>query len=799
LKASRSYQSITFVDAAGREAVKVDWSGRVRKLRSVEDQPLFARLRAVGSQGSIDIEGPFTDQYGNILFSTGIYKTDQDIGKFGGAVIIDYNLEEFFNYAGRIKIFGKNPIWLFAPDGSVLKRQAGDQSGFDPRGYFAKGFQRDPLLTRVDDGMLVYQDLSIIPDRPLLRLAISIPSSLLLRDMRSVLRFFFLVFAASIVLISVIAYYLARYLSTPIIELAAAASRIARGERSAQVRVKATGEVQMLVDSFNRMAEDLEKTTVSRDYVDNIINNMVDTLIVASPDGRIIRVNAAACVLLKYDEEELVGRPLDLVIVHAPGTGENLVDELMKETIYSGEMFYRVKDGGRVPVLFSSSVMFDTQQKLAGIVCVAQDITERKRAEAQLKGYSEELAEINEELKTFAYIVSHDLRAPLVNIKGFSDELLYSIEEIKPVLEKHLVDIEEGQRRKYNLILEKDIPEALKFIGSSVRRMDNLINAILKLSRAGLRKLNPEPLQTEEFVQTILHTLAHQIDTRRITVTLGRLPDLVADRIAVEQIFGNLLDNAVKYLEPGRPGRITISADCGSEEVVFRIRDNGRGMSKEDIPKAFEIFRRVGARMLRRRHGPCLCEDPHPPPRRAHLVRVRARRRDDLQLFASPVRRATRRAAASGREAMSVRENQAAVLLVEDDPGHALLIEKNLRRAGLASSIVVLDDGGKAADYLLKQGDYALSGHLLPPFVLLDLDLPVLNGLQVLKLMKSDERTKRIPVIVLTSRDNPREIAQCYELGCNLYVTKPVEYDRFSDAIQRLGTFLSIVKTPEKE
>lgn len=148
---------------------------------------------------------------------------------------------------------------------------------------------------------------------------------------------------------------------------------------------------------------------------------------------------------------------------------------------------------------------------------------------------------------------------------------------------------------------------------------------------------------------------------------------------------------------------------------------------------------------------------------------------------------------------MSVREKQAAVLLVEDDPGHALLIQKNLRRAGLAPSIVVLDNGRKAADYLLKEGDYAPSGHLLPPFVLLDLDLPVLNGLQVLKIMKSDERTKRIPVIMLTSTDNPREIAQCYELGCNLYVTKPVEYDRFSDAIQRLGTFLSIVKTPEKE
>ncbi len=148
---------------------------------------------------------------------------------------------------------------------------------------------------------------------------------------------------------------------------------------------------------------------------------------------------------------------------------------------------------------------------------------------------------------------------------------------------------------------------------------------------------------------------------------------------------------------------------------------------------------------------------------------------------------------------MSVPEKQAPVLLVEDNPGHALLIEKNLRRAGLAPSVVVLDNGKKAADYLLKQGEYAPSGHQLPPFVLLDLDLPVLSGLQVLKLMKSDERTKRIPVIMLTSTDNPREVAQCYELGCSLFVTKPVEYDRFSDVIQRLGTFLSIVKVSEKE
>ncbi len=145
-------------------------------------------------------------------------------------------------------------------------------------------------------------------------------------------------------------------------------------------------------------------------------------------------------------------------------------------------------------------------------------------------------------------------------------------------------------------------------------------------------------------------------------------------------------------------------------------------------------------------------------------------------------------------------ENQqpVVILLVEDDPGHALLIEKNLRRAGIANDIVVLDNGQKAVDFLLKEGAYKNDRHPSPPLILLDLNLPVLDGYQVLKIIKNDTRTKQIPVIVLTTTDNPHEVARCYELGCNVYITKPVEYEKFSEAIRTLGLFLSIVRVPEK-
>ncbi len=139
------------------------------------------------------------------------------------------------------------------------------------------------------------------------------------------------------------------------------------------------------------------------------------------------------------------------------------------------------------------------------------------------------------------------------------------------------------------------------------------------------------------------------------------------------------------------------------------------------------------------------------------------------------------------------------ILLVEDDAGHALLIEKNLRRSGISNNIIKLDNGQKAVDFLFKTGAYNGSEQPTPLLILLDLNLPVMSGEQVLKIIKNDERTKKIPVVVLTTTDNPQEIMRCYGLGCNVYVTKPVEYDQFSEAIRTLGLFLAIVKVPEKE
>jgi len=138
------------------------------------------------------------------------------------------------------------------------------------------------------------------------------------------------------------------------------------------------------------------------------------------------------------------------------------------------------------------------------------------------------------------------------------------------------------------------------------------------------------------------------------------------------------------------------------------------------------------------------------------------------------------------------------ILLVEDDPGHAVLIEKNLRRGGIANALVTVDDGQKAVDFLLKKDGHRGDTNPTPLVILLDLNMPSLDGYQVLKIIKTDERTRQIPVIMLSTTDNPVEVAKCYELGCNVYITKPVEYEAFSKAIQNLGAILSIIKVPTK-
>ncbi|QYO75418.1 response regulator [Devosia salina] len=139
------------------------------------------------------------------------------------------------------------------------------------------------------------------------------------------------------------------------------------------------------------------------------------------------------------------------------------------------------------------------------------------------------------------------------------------------------------------------------------------------------------------------------------------------------------------------------------------------------------------------------------------------------------------------------------IIMVEDDEGHARLIEKNIRRAGVANEIVPFTNGTEALAYLLGPDGSGLVNKGRQLLVLLDLNLPDMTGIDILEKVKGNEHTKRSPVVVLTTTDDQREIQRCYDLGANVYITKPVDYEGFANAIKQLGLFFSVMQIPEAE
>jgi signal transduction histidine kinase len=220
--------------------------------------------------------------------------------------------------------------------------------------------------------------------------------------------------------------------------------------------------------------------------------------------------------------------------------------------------------------------------------------------ESRVEERTLDLSRANEEIQRYAYIVTHDLRAPLVNIVGFTSELEAGLKTVKEYVaataEENAAAI---ATTNVQPAVEEEMPEAIGFIRASTSKMDKLINAILKLSREGRRQLRPERIELKALIEATIASVQHQIEEKGVTVEIGdRLPVITSDRLALEQIFGNLVDNAIKYLTPGRPGEIRITAAERQGMVVTEVADNGRGIAPGDHERVFDLFRRSGSQSV---------------------------------------------------------------------------------------------------------------------------------------------------------------------------------------------------------
>lgn len=309
--------------------------------------------------------------------------------------------------------------------------------------------------------------------------------------------------------------------------------------------------------------------------------------------GKITYVNDKFCAISKFPREELIGR--DHRIINSHHHSKEFFHDLWT-TIQSGETWHgeirnRAKDGSLYWVDTTIFPIVGEAGAPEQYIAIRTDITTRKRNEDQLKLLARELEEKNKDLESVVYIVSHDLRAPLVNIQGFGRQLERACEKIKSIVTELPADSDAARGIKKPL--EVTIPQALRFIQAGIIKMDELLDGFLRFSRLGRVVLSVTPLEMNKMLSAVTEALQFQIKQAQAKITIGILPSCLGDAVQTNQVFSNLVDNALKYRSPDRQLEITITGQTEGDRIVYLVEDNGIGIAPEHQPRIFEIFHRL--------------------------------------------------------------------------------------------------------------------------------------------------------------------------------------------------------------
>jgi len=333
----------------------------------------------------------------------------------------------------------------------------------------------------------------------------------------------------------------------------------------------------------------------SEEKYHKLIEHASDAIISSNEEGIIISFNKKAEEMLGYSRDEIVGKSITLLSPLSDRKREKKALEGLKKTGSLGIIGKTLegkglrKDGQEIPV--ESSVYALEVHGEHIITSILRDISERKKAEEERKRLLDELRDKNKELEQIIYITSHDLRSPLVNVQGFSKELEQSLKHAHLVLCSK--DVPSEIKEELATTLEEDIPDALHYIFTSISKMDLLLSGLLRLSRLGRAALNIEYLDMNKLISDIIKAFEFQIKETGITLQIDRLPSCLGDEIQINQVFSNILDNALKYLDPNRPGVIRISGNKENGQVIYHVEDNGIGITAEHQDRIYEIFHRL--------------------------------------------------------------------------------------------------------------------------------------------------------------------------------------------------------------
>lgn len=336
----------------------------------------------------------------------------------------------------------------------------------------------------------------------------------------------------------------------------------------------------------------------SADHLKAIIENVVEGIITIDECGIIQSINPAALKIFGYTHDELLGKNVSMLMPTPYQENHDTYLSNYRETgvakiISIGrEVFGRRKNGEIFPMdLAVGEVNLPKQRLFTGIV---RDISERKNSEIQVRQLARSLQEKNQELESVVYIASHDMRSPLVNIQGFSIELSHSCRRLKHLMDK--LDVEDPViRSELQAILADEIPESLEFIFAGVHKMDGLLTGFLKFSRLGRVSMEKRRLNLNPLVREVIAAMKFQIQQKNVQIELGQLPECFGDPSQLNQVFSNIIDNAIKYSHPDRPPHISIMSDSSlvGNEILVIVSDNGIGIREEHFEKIFDVFFRL--------------------------------------------------------------------------------------------------------------------------------------------------------------------------------------------------------------
>jgi light-regulated signal transduction histidine kinase (bacteriophytochrome) len=226
-----------------------------------------------------------------------------------------------------------------------------------------------------------------------------------------------------------------------------------------------------------------------------------------------------------------------------------------------------------------------------GFATIFSDITARKMGEKERENLLKELERKNKELESIVYVASHDLRSPLINIQGFSQRLENSMKDLERNLNCMKISPEISQ--EIFPLIEERIPSALKFIQASGNKMDGLIKGLLKLSRAGRTSLQFKKIDMNNLLENILFSMAFQIEKSGAVIEVEILPFCYGDINQINQVFSNLIDNAIKYKHSERKPVVKINGFMEKDRIIYTVSDNGIGISSDYKDKIWDLFYRL--------------------------------------------------------------------------------------------------------------------------------------------------------------------------------------------------------------